>query len=253
MPNLVFLHPSFMFSGEPYSMPTPATGYSAANVITGSRQLRYKHGSSTTTLTFKTSVKTLYGDERQAQYIYVAGMKLMNATQNVDIEVKGADDSAISTNVSTETLSGIAKTALVGAASDDYVSALAGNYRDYWQVKFTVAAAQAHELRKLYIGQYFYFGQEPDTPATIGTKIGDGRRQLRTFDLSWSGVTDDAFNLFNRRIMQYRHFNPIVLWAQSWGGVIDGETVVHCMIDDMQIEFKKNGYRNVKLRFLEII
>lgn len=251
--NLVFLHPSFMFAGEPYSMPTPATGYSAANIITGSRQLRYKHGSSATTLTFKTSVKTLNADERQGQYIYVAGMKLLASSQNVDIEVKGADDSAISTNVTTETITGIAKTALVGAASDDYVSLLAGNFKDYWQIKFTTAAAQVHELRKLYIGQYFYFGQEPDAPATIGTSIGDGRRHVRIFDLSWSGVTIDKLALFNKRIMQHRHYNPIVLYATSWNGVLNGETVVYCMIDDMQIEIKKNGYRNVKLRFIEII
>jgi hypothetical protein len=251
--NLNILYPDFLFFGEPYSLPTAATGYSFSNLITGSRQLRYKHGSSTTTLTIKTDARTINGAYRQAEYLYVAGMNLLCNRQNCDIEVKGADDSAISVNVTTETATGISKSSLFGKLQEDYILNLAGNYRDYWQVKFTVASAQVHQLRKVYIGKLFDFGVEPDAPLTINYNMEYKRQVIREIDMNFMGVNNEKVQFFMDRIYKHRQYNPVVLYSKDNNSILNEEKLFHCSIEDLEITPIRHDFNLVKIKFVELI
>ena len=247
------LYPHFLFRGEPYSLPTPASGYSASNVITGSRQLRYKHGSSSTTLTFKTGLLAINGAERQAEYIYLAGLNLVTQRQAVDIEVKGADDSAISVNVTTESVTGVTTSNLIGPRADDYVLPLAGNFKDYWQVKLTCASALTFELRKIFLGQYFDFGVDPDAPLRTDFGMLSTRRYAKVFDITWKGVTNEKLAFFSEKILKHRQYNPIVLYTKSWHGALSGQKAIYAMVDDFKIDRPRHDYNNVTIKFNEMI
>ena len=251
--NLVILYPHFFFRGEPFSLPSAATGSSAKNVITGSRQLIFKKETASTTVAFKTAVGALAGSERQAQYLYVAGVNLVTNHYSPYIDIIGADDSAFSVNAVTETISALTTGDLIGRNNEDYIFELAGNFKDYWQVLFTTADVLQYEIRKIFLGQWFYFGVEPDAPASFDVDISDLRRHIRTLELTWKGVTNEVLEEFTTRILAYQQFNPVVLYAKDWSGILNGETVFHCQIEDFDIKRIVHNSNEISLRFKEII
>lgn len=251
--NLVILYPHFFFRGEPFSLPTAATGHSAKNVITGSRQLVFKKETASTTVAFKTAVGALAGSERQAQYLYVAGLNLVTPHFSPYIDVIGADDSSFSVNAVTETASALTIADCIGRNNEDYILELDGNFKDYWQVLFTVAGNLQYELRKIFLGQWFYFGVEPDAPASFEVDISDFRRHVRTLELTWKGVSNESLKEFTTRILAYHQFNPIVLYARDWDGVLNGETILHCQIESFDLKRRLHDNNEVSIRFKEII
>lgn len=251
--NLVLLYPHFYFKGEPYSLPTPATGFTNRSLFGGSRQLTFKASASTTTLSIKTSVKTLPASQRQGQYLYVSGLNLVTSYYSPYIDVKGADNSGISTNVVTDTAVALTKANLVGANSDDFIMELTGAYKDYWEVLFTCAGAINYQLRKLMLGQFFYFGVEPSAPVSIMPVMEDGRRYVRYIDLRWEGVTNETMKLFFTNILAHREYNPVVLYARSWDGILKGEKLIYCEIDSYNLERISHDNNLISIRFKETI
>jgi hypothetical protein len=250
--NLVFLYPSFYFKGEPFSLPTGLSGFSAKSVITGSRQLYFKKETASTTVSFKTDVRTLSASERQAQYLYIAGLNLVTSNDDVDIDVIGADDSAFSVNAVTESASAVNSSDLVGRKNEDYILELDGNFKDYWQVLLTSSSMQ-FELRKIMLGQWFYFGVEPDAPASLMVDIENYRRHVRVLELRWKGVSNEVLEDFTTKILQHQQYNPVVLYARDWSGVLNGETVFHCQIESFEIERIVHNSNQIAIRFKEIL
>lgn len=251
--NLVILYPHFFFRGEPFSLPTAATGYSAKNVITGSRQLIFKKETASTTVSFKTHVGALRGEERQGQYLYLAGVNLVTNHFSPYIDIIGADDSSFSVNDVTETISALTTGDLIGRKNEDYIFELDGNFKDYWQVLFTCAGALQYEIRKIFLGQWFYFGVEPDAPASFDVDISDFRRHVRTLELTWKGVSNEVLKQFTTRILAYYQFNPVVLYARDWDGILNGETIFHCQIESFDVKRVLHDNNEVSVRFKEII
>ena len=251
--NLVFLYPHYFFNGSPYGLPTAASGYSNRNIVSGSRQSTFKAASAATTLSFKADIRSISPVERKPDYLYIGGLNLITAQSSPTIDVKGSDDSATTSNVVTDTDAGIVKADLIGKNQDDYILELSNaDYKDYWQVLFTTDSIQ-HEIRKLFLGQFFYFGVEPDAPAVFSMPIRSGRRHVREFELRWRHVTNETVAKFTAKILQHREYNPIVLYARDWQGVLNGEKVIYCEIDNYAIERELHNHNKITLRFKEVI
>ena len=252
--NLVFLYPQYFFNGSPYVMPTATSGYSERNLVSGSRQLTFKQSTATTTLSLKTDVRSLRASERKPDYLYLAGLNLVTSHFSPTIDVKGSLDSATTSSVVTDTASAVTKGDLVGKNQEDYIFELPNaDYRDYWQVLFTTAGAISFELRKVFLGQFFYFGVEPDAPAVFNLGMAAGRKSIRTFDLRWSHVSNEQTALFTEKILRHREYNPIVLYTRDWTGVLNGERVIHCEVDSYTIERAIHNQNKITLKFKEVI
>lgn len=253
--NLVILYPHYFFKGQVYGFSSGQVGHTHKNLYSGSRQIYFKRATSSTSITFQTNITTIKAEQRAGQYLYLAGLNLLTSVDDVSISVRGADDSAFTTNVYTESVSGISSSDLIGRHAEDYVLELDGDkYRDYWEMAISTSTSHIMKLRKAYLGQWFYFGVEPDAPASFsGDVISSYRENRKTFSLKWKGVTNDNLRLFIDNILNYYQFNPVVLYARDWTGVLNNEKVLHCKINEYSLERNTHNNNTVSLVFEEII
>lgn len=253
--NLVILYPHYFFKGQIYSFTSGQLNYGYKNLVSGSRQIYYKRSTPSTSITFQANVTTINADQRAAQYIYLAGLNLMTSIASVNVAIRGADNSTFTTNVYTGSASGITSANLIGRNSEDYILELSGtHYRDFWELGISTGTSNDMRLRKAYLGQWFYFGVEPDAPASFRANTSSFYRlAAKQFSLQWKGVTNENLRLFIDNILNYYQFNPVVLYARNWTGVLNNERVLHCKINEYSLERVSHNNNKVSLVFEEII
>jgi hypothetical protein len=257
--NLVILYPDFFFrttldTSEAYE----STAHPARNLITGARQYFYSSDAEyATQVNFITGVSNLAAEERAMQYVYVGGLNLIAANVgNSAIVVDGAADNTFSTSVYNFSESNIYPEDLYGRAGEDYVvEAPVENERDYWRVYLTTSGAGTVliQARTLYAGRWFYWGVEPEAPVNEYYRQSGGRRDKRTLQIIWKGVSDDALHEFSEKILRHKEYNHVVLYTREWHTILDGERVFPAYITSFSVDRLKTDRNVVTVEFTECI
>lgn len=253
--NLLILYPNFCFRGVIYDFPEGSQLKKHSNLYSGSRQLIFKKENADTSIRFRFDLTGLSSQDRNLNYIYCGGLNLITSYGEVSCTIKGADNSGITTNVNTQSPSNVETSDLYGRKNEDYVYVLSNSvFRDFWEITFSTLANHNFYLRKLFVGNAFYFGVEPDAPASFSSFFNiNARLNVRTFQLRWTGVNNDKLAEFMTLIIQYHQVNPIVLYAKDWDGVLNNEKLLYCMINDYSIERSVFNNNTIQLNLTEMI
>lgn len=256
--NLVFLHPHHLFGGNKQDWSAGETGHSEATVCSGSRATFYRSATASSSISFSTDVSTLDSSEQSADYIYVAGLNLSIAKEGLlSISLWGDDNSDFSTETEACSQTDIALTDLVGRNNEDFILEVDSPFtRQYWKALFEIgtgSSAFQWEFRSLCFGQFFYFGVEPSAPASQKLMIDFSREYRRTFNLTWFGVTNLKLQEFTNKILKHRRYNPVILYARDWDGILNGETLIPCKITSFELTRAKHDFNKIKVEFEEII
>lgn len=255
--NLVVLYPHYLFFGEGYSFSTGATGYEAKNAVTASMQLRFKQSAAASGADWNADLDLVDADDRSPDYLYCAGLNLSIAKGGlVNVILQGSTASNFSASTQTTTASDVGLDDLVGRNNEDYVlEAVTNDARRYWRGRFTNGTGTsnfAYELRKMFFGQWWYPGVEPDVPFRLSMLPGD-RLNRRRINLRWRGVSNANLYIFTDRIVKHRRYNPVVLYTREWHSILNGERVLRCELTNFSFSPSVAGLNNIDAEFTEII
>lgn len=256
--NLVILYPHYLFSGDKISFSTGEARHPSSNIVTGSRSTFFRSDANYDNASFIIDTNTLTEAEQTPDYIYIAGLNLSIASGGlVNVKLQGDDDSSFSSAVTACSQNDIALTDLVGRKSEDFILEVDNPAaKRYWKARVengTGTSDFKYCLRKIYCGQWFYFGTEPDPPANQKLEPGNSRRNGRSFSLTWSGVSNATLKTFLNKIYHHRRYNPVVLYARSWDGILNGETVIHAQILSYNLTRTMHDKNTVNVNFMELI
>lgn len=256
--NLVFLHPHYLFGGNKQTWSAGEAGHDETTVCSGSRATFYRSASASSSVSFSTDVSTLDSSERSADYIYIAGLNLSIAKEGlVNISLWGDDNSDFSTQTEACSQVDIALTDLVGRNNEDFVLEVDSPFtRQYWKALFelgTGSSAFQWEFRSLCFGQFFYFDVEPSAPASQKVSLDYSREYRRNFSLTWTGITNLKLQEFVNKILKHRRYNPVILYARTWDGILNGETLIPTKIVNFELTRAVHNFNKIKVEFEEII
>lgn len=255
--NLVVLYPHYLFFGDGYDFPTGATGYGSVNVVNASMQLTYKKATAGSSSDWSADLNLVAADDRSPDYIYCAGLNLSIAKGGqMNVILQGSTASDFSASTQTTTVNNVNLSNLVGRNSDDYVlEAVTNDARRYWRGRIVCGTAVSnfqHELRKMYFGQWWYPGVEPDAPFRMSDLPGD-RMNRRRLNLRWRGVTNDKLYILTERIIKHRRYNPVVLYTREWHSILNGERTFRCEVTNFSFSRSVHNLNDVEVEFTEII
>ena len=256
--NLVILYPHYLFQGDLLGFPTGETAHPSSNVVTGSRSSFYRASANVSSNTFAIDTDTLEASEQIPDYLYIAGLNLSIAKGGlVDVSLIGSNASDFSSSITPATQADVDLTDLVGRNGEDFIIETTGaTDKRYWKGVIengTGTSDFQYEIRKVYFGQWFHAGVEPDAPATQRFSIDGTRRAIRNFSLSWKGLTNVKLKEFTDKILLHRRYNLVVLYARSWDGVLNGETLIHARIINFTLERNRHNFNTIKVDFQEVI
>lgn len=251
--NLAVLYPHYLFFGMGSDFPPSASGYDGKNVVNGSRQLYFKRSSAAALSNWTTDIGPLPTSQRLPDYVYFAGLNLSTIqSNNVKVKLTGASDNTFTSDVIDVVDHNVAS---LTDAEDLIVETTDSEARRYWTVSITKTSGSpdyVQSARKIYFGQWWHPGAEPDAPVRINY-IDSPRKQRLQVRLSWSGVSDANLMRFFDHIYRYRLVNPVVLYCREWPGLLSGRTLLHCILTDAQIQRGQMQRNVLACTFLELL
>lgn len=256
--NLVILYPHYLFRGNKVAFPTGELDKPSSNVVTGSRSSFYRSASAISSNSFVVDVDALEEAEQIPDYIYIAGLNLSIAKGGlVNVKLVGSDTDDFSSSITPASAVDVDLTDLVGRKNEDYIiETTAPSQRQYWKGVIengTGTVDFKYEFRKMYFGQWFDPLVEPNAPAVQKFSPSGSRRHVRSFSLSWRGLSNAKLKEFTDKILIHRRYNPVILYARSWDGILNGETVIHASITNFLLERNRHDFNTIKVDFMEVI
>jgi hypothetical protein len=79
------------------------------------------------------------------------------------------------------------------------------------------------------------------------------RRHLRAFSLQWYGLSNAKLKEFTDKILVHRRYNPVILYARDWDGLLNNERLVHAQITSFELTRIKHDFNRIKVEFMEVI
>lgn len=257
--NLVILSPHYLFSGNKVSFSIGESNHSESNIVTGSRATFFRGATAEDSCTFIVDLDALDEAERAPDYLYIAGLNLsIKKGGLVNVELNGDDASDFSGSTLACGQADVDLTDLVGRNQEDFIIETTDSYtKRYWMGRIengTGTSNFKYEFRKMYFGQWFDPIVEPDAPAMqkISPVTGQ-RRHLRSFSLQWYGLSNEKLKEFTDKILVHRRYNPVILYARDWDGLLNNERLVHAQITSFELTRIKHDFNRIKVEFMEVI
>lgn len=256
--NLVILYPHYLFSGNTLEFPAGETTHPASNVVTGARASFYRSLNAISSNTFATDIDSLEESEQTPNYIYIAGLNLSIAKGGlVNVKLVGSDTSDFASSTTPASALDVELGDLVGCKNEDFIiETTSPSQRRFWKgvvENGTGTSDFKYEFRKMYFGQWFDPIVDPDAPASQRYSNNGTRRSVRNFSLNWRGLSNVKLKEFTDRILLHRRYNPVILYARSWGGILNGENLIHARIINFTLERQRHDFNTIKVDFMEVI
>lgn len=124
----------------------------------------------------------------------------------------------------------------------------------YWAVTFESLTANKRPLSKIYIGNLFDLGRDPnyDMKTNRSYVSEDAPQGAFEFDLSWTGITNTIRNSFESKIGKWRRENPIYLYQTSYTGHVFSYNPIMVQLVKYEWEPKENSMSNLRATFREV-
>lgn len=197
--------------------------------------------------------------QNKANYIYIAGAKLLQEIGVTQVRLLRSSDNA--TFTAEATISSFGSVSLIGADSRDYFTSftLSGSYR-YWKVEIT--GATTVYVGKIYFGQLFEPTYEPDyeisrLPLSEPFISSSGaywnerqKRELYKIRLDYNCLTESDITAFSSKILAQSHVSDFVLIASS-SDMLDNKTAIHCSLVNATIQKRNNSIYDLSTEWVE--
>lgn len=235
----------------------------ADNIISGRRGYFHKSSGTPSSLTFSWDLGT--GNTYGVDHLIIARADLLQLNSEVvgSVSLDGSNGaySAVHTNAS------LASATLTGPRQQDYLWSqwpTVSTAYNLWRLVFSSGSGSPkYRFSKAYFGQFFDMGIEP-SEYKVNRVAGkaeffssDGTRHfsrqeepLYEIEFLWRGVTDATAQDFIKKA-QDKRYQGCFLYADTYTDVLGGEELIHCMIEDAQIEQVWNDWNIVTARFKE--
>lgn len=142
---------------------------------------------------------------------------------------------------------------LVGRDSSDYVTAITTQTDDYFKVRVSTTASMYHELFKVFIGEAFEFSREPIPGEIRDISIGQGaRKAVRSYRITWEGVTDSEKTSFVETVLPYCRNSPIFLW-DTLDRHFYGEKLIYAKLESYSTRVNKRDSWRIETNWIESI
>lgn len=212
------------------------------------------------------------GEARAVNHIIVAHADKLIAQGSTSIGLQSAANGIDGTYSTVWAEASFASATLRGADSKDYIAhSLNLTANRSWLAYFTGGASTERSFSKLYFGQSWDPGVDPDSwtisrPAeesgvrqnedgtTSMIRIADARYQ---FTFTWVGVEDAAANIFRNRIMKYWQEHKFFLYTTDNHRILDDKRLMHVRVADLPTISRNElasgeGYNTISANFLEV-
>ena len=254
--NLIMLHPagSIPFAGTTtLSSGTTDTGYTFADLISGSRSNMWRSTSSVSAI-----VKTDLGSgvTSTLAYWYVARADLyynaVKATTTARMLIESSPDDAVWTSRSDATFSGT-----MGPRLEDYVTIVSAAAFRYWRATLTAtdgATTSKHMLSKLMFGTTYDIGRDPEYAIVHkrAIKRPGARDTAFTVECKWRGITDAKRATLISDVLKYKDVAPLVLY-ETTDNIFGGFKLLHVYITDCKITPVSQDQNEITMSFEECI
>lgn len=224
---------------------TANASYPVTNLFSGNKADYFSlaTASSGDTLVTLTSTGT-------ANFLYLGGANTLKAGGVGTITVRRHSANSYAAATAVTTVSSFGSATLYGPHADDHITTFTTTASSaYWFVNFNAAAASRIQHAKLFLGNYFDPGIDPNQPVSVvRTRPTAGRRKpLYTFTLSWQGMAyAKAVTLYSRYYRNRRH-NAVVLFTTGYHGILLDHRILFCRIVEMSAPPRATDYCNVSM------
>ena len=227
----------------------------ATNLVMGSRSTTADRTANSTSYLPYYSLAS--GTTSEPDVMVIARLDMafaIGGDSSTTVRIRGASDSGFTSDVVSDSGS-VSESDLVGPESEDYVlddlTGLAA--RRYWEGGFHGATSKQYRASKLFIGNKFDFGRNPQLPVALEAVESKphGRRSKLRVGLSWSGVTAAKAQSFKSLFWDSRRREQFFLYDKS-DNVLDGVRLLHVYLESAQLVPTREGVWNASATFREV-
>lgn len=195
------------------------------------------------------------GNTSTANYLYIGNAGLLKNNKVTAIRLVGNSTNNIATGTTVLNITSFNSQTLYGPDSNDFVQIFATSaaYR-YWFVEYTMSGASKIPHAKLFFGNYFDVGLDPNVPATIARikQGGTQRRPTYSFEVGWNGVAYAKAIYMYLNFYRKKRFNPLIIFTESWHNMLMDNRVIFCRVTEMSMPPRITDYCDVSATFEEM-
>lgn len=268
--NLLIGFPDIPASAVEFYPSTTTYPFGYENTIRGPRYTAAKFASGTN----HEIVYGLGGDytalDNKAQFLILTRADVLQSMSVTTVKLQSDTTSAFGAPTNHVNDTSFSSKQLYGPYSEDtfYTFSLSSAFQ-WWRIQFTTSSSQALRVCKVYFGQWFDMGKDPEAPIDIepfherptrvvwpsGTQQQDRTtRALYRFRVRWEGITDATVQAFNNKINRYKHINQLYLYTDTVHALLGGYRIVHCRISEVEVvgSSRVNDWNTVTAVFEEL-
>lgn len=233
----------------------------AKGVTTGQRYGRFYNATPDTLV----EIKWNFVNPIATDFLYIANTSCIDFTNLNEIRLQRSTDDIIWNTEVTIT----APYTFVGPQGSDILECFATSSAfQYWRVQFEFAIADTVVLSKIYFGELFDIGVEPDadmqeqrsnrfTLAEQRTTSANVQRTRRRkpayeYDISYTAIPDSNTIAFLDKV----HFNRntyAVLINTQYTEMLNEHSAIHGQITDVEVEKTSNDLNDISFTFTEMV
>jgi len=266
--SLVISYPDIPFQSS-YVAPsaTYAEDTPSYNMIAGSRASIAELSTAAASANVIFSLGTTYATKGgKVDHVIIARAdKLQTGTSSWTL-ARGTDGSTFTTETNDASFS---SATLYGPNSDDYVKDITlSSAFEWWKFTWTSGSTSKFPTAKLYFGQWFDFGIEPDwysmqrIPAKEATwYAGSGAYYsarldvpIYRFTFRWEHVSDTLVNSFQTKLARNAYRCDFFLYTRVQHEVLGNQRLVNVRMTDWSIENnEKSDWNTIEATFEEVL
>jgi hypothetical protein len=195
------------------------------------------------------------GVTKSANFLYIGNAGLLKNSKVTAIRLVGSATNSIGAGTTVLNITNFNNQTLYGPESNEFIQSFSTSaaFR-YWFIEYTMSGASKIPHAKLFFGNYFDIGLDPNAPATIARikQGGAQRRPTYSFDFSWIGVSYVKAVQMYLNLYRKRRFTPIIIFTDTWHDILMGNRVLFCRITNMSIPPRVTNYCDVTATFEEM-
>lgn len=192
---------------------------------------------------------------KTANFLFLAKANLLKYASVGTITLKGHSANNYAAATTVQTVSSFGSATMVGPHLEDYITTFTtSSAYAYWFVNYNCSATSVIPHSKLFVGNLFDPGKDPDSVSYTRIRPGSGyRKAIYTFTFGWQGLTrtktEQMHNVFSRT----RRMNPVILYTQSYHELLDSHRVILARVTDFTAPPRVTDYNDVSMTFEELI
>lgn len=195
------------------------------------------------------------GNDKTANFLYIGNAGLLKNNKVTAVRLVGSATNSIGAGTTVLNVTSFNTQTFRGPEGNDFIQKFTTSsaFR-YWFVEYTMSGASKIPHAKLFFGNYFDVGLDPNAPATIARikQGGAQRRPTYSFDLTWQGVAYSKAVQMYLNFYRKKRYNPIIIFTDTWHDILMDNRVLFGRITTMSMPPRVTDFCDVTTTFEEM-